>query len=76
MLRLGLHESEESQVNINDQISVTLTAGEWNRIMQMLGTHPYVEVMQFINSIQSQCMQYEMNRSMENRRVSGQDAEP
>ena len=66
-------------MNINDQIAVTLTAGEWNKIMQMLGTHPYVEAVPFINSIQSQCMQFEMNQSMQERsvgRVSGQNSEP
>lgn len=73
---MGNAYRKEGQMNANDQIPVTLTAGEWNRIMQMLGTHPYVEVMQFINSIQSQCMQFEMNNSLEKRRVSGEDAQP
>jgi hypothetical protein len=58
-----------------EQISVTLTAAEWNAVMQKLGTHPFVEVVQLINSIQTQCMQHEFDNtvSKDSSRVSGQN---
>lgn len=59
----------------NTPIAVTLTALEWNAVMQFLGTHPFKDVVQYIQSIQAQCMQYEMNGLRGQQSVSGQDAE-
>ena len=52
-------------MNPDDRIPVTLTAAQWNNIMQMLGEQPYRLVAGHITSIQAQCMSHEVNRVQE-----------
>jgi hypothetical protein len=48
-------------MNVDQPIAVTLTAGEWNHIMQLLADQPYKLCAQHIMAIQAQCMSAEMN---------------
>lgn len=62
-------------MNPEDQISVTLTAQQWNTVMQMLGEQPYRVSAQLIQAIQMQCMNHEVRQVQERHSVSGQDSE-
>ncbi len=48
-------------MNADDMIEVTLSAQQWNAIMAMLAKQPYEMSAQFIQAIQSQCMNHEMS---------------
>jgi len=59
----------------DEQIAVTLSAGEWNQVMMYLSDQPYKLVARHIAAIQTQCTQHEVNalRQKDNMGVSGQD---
>lgn len=57
-------------MNADDRITVTMTAQQWNVIMQMIGEQPYKVSAPFIQAIQSQCMNHEMQQVQERHRVS------
>lgn len=60
-------------MNVDDMIAVSLTAGQWNAIMTMLSEQPYKMSAPFIQSIQTQCVQYEMRQLQQGHQTSVSD---
>jgi len=46
-------------MNAEDQVSVTLTATQWNAILMMLSEQPFKLSAPMIGAIQAQCAQHE-----------------
>jgi len=57
-------------MNADDMIAVTMSAAQWNSVMAMLAEQPYKVSAQFIQAIQSQCMNHEMSAVQGAQRVS------
>lgn len=52
-------------MNPEEQITVTMTAGQWNQVMQLLAERPYKLAAPHIQTIQMQCMNHEMRNVQE-----------
>jgi len=60
-------------MNRDDMIAVTLSAGQWEAVMGMLGEQPYKLSAPFIQSIQTQCVQFEMRNVQAGHQASVSD---
>jgi len=60
-------------MNTDDMIAVTLTAGQWETVMRLLADQPYKVSAPFIQSIQTQCVQYEMKHVQQGHQASVSD---
>lgn len=60
-------------MNRDDMISVTLTAGQWETVMVLLSEQPYKLSAPFVQSIQTQCVQFELKRVQQGHQASVSD---
>lgn len=63
-------------MNINDRVSITLTAGEWNNVMALLAEQPFKVSAPLINQIQQQAMMSTQGAQMDDQPLPGDQPVP